>query len=134
LGQRPKPRFAIKHYEEKRHALAKRARGRRLEIYVTDEEYATIRSNMEKAGTKNLSAYARKMLCEGCIKVVDYSALRELSAHLGEMARNIHQIAKRANQTFSLHDSDYERIHKAYYEDWAEMKALISKEIASSRK
>ena len=89
---------------------------------------------MEKTGTKNLSTYARKMLCDGYIKAVDYTALRELSARLGEIARSVHQIAKRANQNANLHADDYEAVREFYYKDWAAMKKRISKAVSSSYK
>ncbi|MCL1804373.1 MAG: plasmid mobilization relaxosome protein MobC [Eubacteriaceae bacterium] len=113
--------------------MAKRSREKRIEIYISDEEYAVIKQNMERVGTKNLSTYARKMLCDGYIKTYDYAGLRELAARLGEIARSIHQIAKRANQTSNVHAGDYEAVRQLYYEDWAKMKSLISKEISSSR-
>jgi len=78
--------------------MAKRERGRHAALYAAEEGRALIKANMKRAGTGNFSVCARKALCGICTNVIGYSALRELSMHLGEMARNTRQIAKRANQ------------------------------------
>ena len=45
----------------------KRKRGVPLYIWVSQDEYDTIRQRMEKAGIQNLSAYIRKMSLNGYV-------------------------------------------------------------------
>lgn len=105
--------------------MANRERNVRLEIKVTEEEAAKIKENMTLAGTRNFSLYARKLLLDGYIVRLDFSELKEVSAPLGQIARNLYQIAKRANETNSIYADDLEDIRKAYYKDFAELKRRL---------
>lgn len=53
--------------------MAERTRPIRIEICVTEQERQLIRRKMEQLGTKNMGAYARKMLIDGYIIQVDYT-------------------------------------------------------------
>ena len=49
-------------------------------------------------GTKNFGAYARKMLIDGYIIVVDYTEQKKLAAEINKIGVNINQIAKKYNE------------------------------------
>ena len=99
----------------------------RLTVRVTPEEAAKIKENMTLTGTNNFSLYARKLLLDGYIVKLDFSELKEISAPLGQIARNLYQIAKRANETRSIYADDLEDIRKAYYKDFADLKERLIK-------
>jgi len=99
----------------------------RLTVRVTPEEAAKIKENMTLTGTNNFSLYARKLLLDGYIVKLDFAELKEISAPLGQIARNLYQIAKRANETRSIYADDLEDIRKAYYKDFADLKERLIK-------
>lgn len=107
--------------------MAKLEREIRLTVRVTPEEEAKIKENMTLTGTNNFSLYARKLLLDGYIVKVDFTELKEVSAPLGQIARNLYQIAKRANETRSIYADDLEDVRKAYYKDFAELKERLIK-------
>jgi len=111
--------------------MAKREKNIQLIVRVSEPELERIRSNMAACGTSNFSMYARKMLLDGYIKKPDYTAYKDVARGLGELARNVHQIAKRANETRHLRADDYERIRAAYYDDFARLKERLVKEFTS---
>jgi hypothetical protein len=107
--------------------MSKHEREVRLTVRVTEEEAEKIKENMALTGTSNFSLYARKMLLDGYVVHLDFTELKEVSAPLGQIARNLYQIAKRANETRSVYAEDLEDIRKAYYNDFAELKERLIK-------
>ena len=109
--------------------MPKRSRTIRLVIDVTEEENEIIKDNMAATGTNNFSLYARKMLMDGYIVKRDFTSLKEFTKELGNHARNINQIAKRANETRSIYAQDLEDIRRTYGEVCAMIKEQIVKVI-----
>ena len=107
--------------------MANRERTVRLQLLVTEDEAEIIRQNMTLTGTSNFSLYARKLLLDGYIVRIDFAELKAVSAPLGQIARNLYQIAKRANETRSVFADDLEVVRKAYYKDFAEVKERLVK-------
>ena len=79
--------------------MANRTRPIRIEICVTEQERQLIRHKMAQLGTKNVGAYARKMLIDGYIIKVDYTEQKKLAAAVSRVSANINQICRRINQT-----------------------------------
>ena len=52
--------------------MVRRTRDIQKKIWLTPQEERTIAKKMEMIGTENFGAYARKMLIDGYIIVVDY--------------------------------------------------------------
>ncbi len=96
-----------------------------LTLRVNEEEYALLQEKMISAGTTNFSLYARKMLVDGMIIRHDYSGIKELARELGFLARNIHQIVKRANETRNIYEQDLRDIQNEY----AEVKSKVSERL-----
>lgn len=94
-------------------------------IYVrlTEEEKAAVSQKMESAGFANLSGFARSMLVNGTVTKVDFSELKPLIRELGNLNRNLNQIAKVAWTTHDLHEQDYQDV----LQDWLEAKDLIDR-------
>ena len=75
--------------------MANRKRQIVLRVPVTPEERALIQQKMAQLGTRNFSAYARKMLIDGYIVHMDTSDIRAQTAELQKIGVNVNQIATR---------------------------------------
>ena len=69
--------------------MANRKRQIVLRVPVTPEERAIIQQKMAQLGTKNFSAYARKMLIDGYIIHMDTSDIRAQTAELQKIGVNV---------------------------------------------
>lgn len=90
--------------------MKKRERSILLKFYVTPEERDLIMQKMGQYGCSNLSAYLRKMAIDGYVVSLDLPELREISSLLRRSSNNINQIAKRANETRRVYDTDLQEI------------------------
>lgn len=95
--------------------MAKRKRAVPLHVLVSEEEASLIREKMLQAGTTNFSLYARKMLVDGYIIKRDFEELKLLTKELSNLARNINQIALRANETRNIYEQDIKDLQAYYY-------------------
>ena len=109
----------------------KRKRAVQIIIRVTQEEKAEILKNMESVGISNLSVYARKMMLDGQVIHADFTEIKELSRQLGYLARNINQIALRANETRNLYKSDVEDLQRDYAAVKDEILTYLTKAVKS---
>lgn len=94
--------------------MANRSRTVRRELALSEEEWEMVQLKMAQVGTTNFSAYARKMLIDGYVFHRDFSELRALTKELANLARNINQIAFRANETRNIYAGDVEDIRRDY--------------------
>ena len=109
----------------------KRKRAVQIIVRVTPEEKAEILKNMESVGISNLSVYARKMMLDGQVIHADFTEIKELSRQLGYLARNISQIALRANETRNLYKSDVEDLQRDYAAVKDEILTYLTKAVKS---
>lgn len=109
----------------------KRKRAVQIIVRVTPEEKAEILKNMESVGISNLSVYARKMMLDGQVIHADFTEIKELSRQLGYLARNINQIALRANETRNLYKSDVEYLQRDYAAVKDEILTYLTKAVKS---
>lgn len=109
----------------------KRKRAVQIIVRVTQEEKAEILKNMESVGISNLSVYARKMMLDGQVIHADFTEIKELSRQLGYLARNINQIALRANETRNLYRSDVEDLQRDYAAVKDEILTYLTKAVKS---
>lgn len=109
----------------------KRKRAVQIIVRVTPEEKAEILKNMESVGISHLSVYARKMMLDGQVIHADFTEIKELSRQLGYLARNINQIALRANETRNLYKSDVEDLQRDYAAVKDEILTYLTKAVKS---
>lgn len=109
----------------------KRKRAVQIIVRVTQKEKAEILKNMESVGISNLSVYARKMMLDGQVIHADFTEIKELSRQLGYLARNINQIALRANETRNLYKSDVEDLQRDYAAVKDEILTYLTKAVKS---
>lgn len=69
--------------------MVRRTRDIQKKIWLTPQEERTIAKKMEMIGTENFGAYARKMLIDGYIIVVDYTEQKKLAAEINKIGVNI---------------------------------------------
>ena len=92
--------------------MAGRTRNIQVIFRVDERERGLIRQKMELMGVRNMQAYLRKMAIDGYAVKLDLPELREAVAMLGRYNGNINQIAKRANETGRVYDTDIKEIWK----------------------
>ena len=109
--------------------MANRKRKFVLRVPVTPEERALIQQKMAQLGTKNFSAYARKMLIDGYIIKVDYTEQKKLAAAVSRVASNINQICRRINSTGRCYEDDVAELKAKQAEIWELLKARQKDEL-----
>ena len=109
--------------------MANRKRQIVLRVPVTPEERALIQQKMAQLGTKNFSAYARKMLIDGYIIKVDYTEQKKLAAAVSRVASNINQICRRINSTGHFYDADVAELKERMADVWEMLKAQQRNEL-----
>ena len=73
-----------------------------------------------------MGAYIRKMAIDGYVIRLDLSDVREMVRLLRITSNNINQIAKRANETWSIHAPDVAELQKQYNQLWAKTEDILS--------
>ena len=96
-------------------------------VRVTKDEWKKIHERMEEAGMKNMSAYIRKMALNGYVINVDLGDVREVLRLLRINSNNLHQYAKRANETGSIYEADIKDLQKGHQEILARMGEILER-------
>ncbi len=81
-------------------------RNKQLNFRVTDSEYEIIQKKMELSGIRKPTAYIRKMAMDGYVIRLDLSELTEILRLARINSNNLNQVAKRANETGSIYETD----------------------------
>ena len=85
-----------------------------------------IRERMASLGVTSLGAYFRKMSINGCHINLDLSDVRELVSLLRRCSNNLNQIAKRANETRSIYETDIEDLRRQYDTLWEAANGILT--------
>lgn len=83
-----------------------RKRNKQILMRLTNDEHDLLLQRMADAGIKNQEAYLRQMTLTGYILRLDLSEVREELRLLSNIASNINQVVKMANQTRSIYAAD----------------------------
>ena len=105
--------------------MGARKRNVPLLFWVTEEEKETIQQRMEQIGTKNMSAYLRKMALNGLLISLSIPELKEILTLMRRSSNNLNQLAKRVNSNGRLYDADLEDIQNQQDELWKIMRQLL---------
>lgn len=92
---------------------------KRIDLRITEEERLRLIIKADSAGYGgNISAYIRKMALDGLnVRVsLDMSGIREIGSLISNATNNINQIAKKANETNSIHENDVKQLRKEVVE------------------
>ena len=109
--------------------MANRKRKFVLRVPVTPEERVLIQQKMAQLGTKNFSAYARKMLIDGYIIKVDYTEQKKLAAAVSRIATNINHVCRRINSTGHFYDADVAELKERMADVWELLKVQQRNEL-----
>ena len=85
---------------------------------VTKHEKEMIEEKMAQLGTKNMSAYLRKMAIDGYVVRLDLSDIAALVSLLRRSSNNLNQYAKRAHETGSIYETDIEDVRQNFERLW----------------
>lgn len=97
---------------------AKRQRPIEIKFRVNEEEAKMIRKKMILSQTRNREAYLRKMAVDGFIIVPDTTYLEKQYYEMHKIGTNINQIAKMANTTGVVNQSDIDEVKGMLKEIW----------------
>ena len=109
--------------------MVRRTRDIQKKIWLTPQEERTIAKKMEMIGTENFGAYARKMLIDGYIIVVDYTEQKKLAAAINKVGANFNQICKRVNSTGHCYEEDLAEMKELMKQIWQLLKSNQSEEL-----
>ena len=98
-----------------------------LLVRINAEERAQIQDRMALAGTKNMSAFIRKMALDGRIILLDMDEIKTLVSLLRRTSANVNQIAKRVNATSRVYENDLAEIQNRLGEVWAALDDVLRK-------
>lgn len=85
---------------------------KRIDLRLTEEEREKLEKRTASAGYKNISAYIRKMILDGMnvIISIDTADIKEVGRLISTATNNINQIAKKCNETSSVHENDVNQL------------------------
>ena len=105
----------------------KRKRDVPVLFWVSADEMELIQQKMAQFGTKNLSAYLRKMAVDGYVVQLDLPELKELVSLLRYSGNNLNQLTKRVHESGRFYDADLEELQKSQERLWAAAQAVLDK-------
>ena len=106
-----------------------RTRPIRKEICLNEQELNLIHHKMRQLGTHNFGAYARKMLIDGYIIVVDYTEQKKLAAEINKIGVNINTVCRRINSTGRFYQDDIDELKEKMDAVWQLLKSKQSEEL-----
>ena len=98
-----------------------------MRFRVTEQENALIAEKMAEANIRNREAYLRKAAIDGYVIRIDFSDVRELVRLLRNATTNLNQVAKRANETRSVYESDIRDLQDNYEKLWTSAEHIMKK-------
>lgn len=98
--------------------MANRRRDIPILVMVTERERNLIREKMAQYGTRNMSAYLRKMAIDGYVVRLDMKDVGTMVSLLRRSSNNLNQYARRAHETGSIYEADVEDVRKDFERLW----------------
>lgn len=94
-------------------------RTRKMTFRLTDEEYGKIKKKVEEAGISQQQFLLKTALDKEIIHIKEY---QELIFQLKKIGTNINQIARRANETGYISDTDISAVKGGLEQVWLLLK------------
>ena len=98
--------------------MANRRRDIPILVMVTERERNLIREKMAQYGSRNMSAYLRKMAIDGFVVRLDMKDVGQMVSLLRRSSNNLNQYARRAHETGSIYEADVEDVRKDFEQLW----------------
>ena len=95
-----------------------RKRQNRLVFYLTDDELELFESKYKKTIFTSKSDYIRDAVLNGIIIIKDYTHYKELINEINKIGVNINQIAKVANSSGELYQSQMKKLEVEMNKIW----------------
>ena len=105
----------------------KRKRDVPVLFWVSADEMELIQQKMAQFGTKNLSAYLRKMAVDGYVVQLDLPELKELVSLLSRSSNNLNQLTRKVHETGRIYDADLEDISQRQEQLWDGVKEILTR-------
>lgn len=96
-----------------------------IKVPVTREQLDMIHARMKEANTENRSAYIRKMALDGFFLEIDDAPIKEMNRLLRSISNNFNQVAKRANSSGNVYETDLLDMAKKMNQIWDRQNQLI---------
>lgn len=96
-------------------------------IRMTPEELQAIQKKMEQFGTKNFSAFVRKMAIDGYVVKLELPELKELVSLLRYSSNNLNQLTRRVHESGRIYEADLEDIHQNQERLWSAAQEILDK-------
>ncbi len=106
--------------------MTKRTRNVLLKFFVTPQELSLIQAKMEQYGTKNLSAYLRKMAIDGFVVNLELPELQEMVSLLRRSSNNLNQLTRRVHETGRFYDADMEELRQSQERLWDAARKILT--------
>ena len=94
---------------------------------VAAAEMDAIQQTMAKLGTKNMSAYLRKMAVDGYVVQLDLPELKELVSLMRYSSNNLNQLTRKVHETGRIFDADLEDISQRQEQLWEGVKEILTR-------
>ena len=98
-----------------------------LQFYVTEEERRIIEHKMALLGTRNMSAYLRKMALDGYVVRMDLPELKELVSLMRYTSNNVNQMARRLNEGGHIYEVDLREVCQNQERLWAGLHGILDR-------
>ena len=96
-----------------------------IKVRLSESERDLVAEKMAAANIRNREAYIRKMILDGYVVRLDFSDVRKMVQLLSNATANINQIAKRANETRNIYESDIKDLQAHYTRLWEQADAIL---------
>ena len=98
-----------------------------IKVRLTPEQLDMIHKRMKELHTDNREAYIRKMAVDGYILDLDDSAIREMCRLLRSISNNFNQVAKMANSSGNVYETDLMDMSQKLNRIWDAQTQLMAK-------
>ena len=98
-----------------------------LQFYVTEEERGLIEQKTALLGTRNMSAYLRKMALDGHVVRMDLPELKELVSLMRYTSNNVNQMARRLNEGGHIYEVDLRKVCQNQERLWAGLHGILDR-------
>lgn len=95
-------------------------------IRLTPEELQMIQEKMKQYGTRNFSAFVRKMAIDGYVVRLELPGLKEMVSLLRYSSNNLNQLTKRVHETGRIYDADLEDLRQTHERLWDAARDILS--------
>jgi dsDNA-specific endonuclease/ATPase MutS2 len=97
-----------------------------INFRVSAHEWELIEKKMALLGTRNMTAYMRKMAIDGQIVRLEVPELKEIVRLLRYSSNNLNQLAKRANETGAVYEVDIQGLRDSYDSIWDTINQILN--------